>query len=117
MDASLTETEPVEVIRFRDSPVQLRALRAGDRTLIEDLVRHTEPHDLRMRFSGAFRQLPAKLLDHLMHIDTEHRITLVASASNRGRPEMLAVTRAHMTRDDSAEFAVLVRSDLKGLGL
>lgn len=117
MDASPAETEPVEVIRFLDSSVQLRPLRAADRELIEELVLRTEPHDLRMRFCGAFRRLPPEVLDHLMRIDTEHRVTLVASAVSRGRPEVLAVTRAHRTAPDSAEFALLVRSDLKGLGL
>ena len=118
VDSDCHSTEHAEVIRFREQPVCLRALRAGDRALIEDLVGRTEPYDLQMRFFAGFRRLPATLLDHLMRIDPERRVTLVASSTrSNGRGEILAVARAHLSAERGAEIALLVRSDLKGMGL
>jgi acetyltransferase len=86
--------------------------------LLKELIAQTELDDLQMRFFGGFRELPPQLLDHLMRIDPEQRITLVAgSNASCGKPEILAVGRAHALAQTSAELALLVRSDLKGLGL
>jgi acetyltransferase len=53
-----------------------------------------------------------------MFIDPQQRIALVASSTaNCGKPEILAVARAHALTDGSAELALLVRSDLKGMGM
>lgn len=111
--------ESTKLIRFRGRRVSLRALQARDRPLLEDLVRRTESHDLRMRFFGGGHPLPPALFAHLTLIDPEHRITLVASgASGRGgEPEILAIACAHVLTQDSAEVALLVRSDLKGMGM
>jgi len=107
-----------ELVSFRGQPIVLRPLRAEDRVLVEDLARRTEFDDLRMRFFSGFRSLPPRLLDELMRIDPAGRITLVASASAcGGQPEILAVARAHASAEGSAELALLVRSDLKGMGL
>jgi acetyltransferase len=107
-----------EVFSFQGRQVCLRPLEAEDRPLIEDLVTRTEPDDLRMRFFSGFHTLPPDLLDQLMLIDPQRRITLVASsAASSGKPEILAVARAHALTERSAELALLVRSDLKGLGM
>jgi acetyltransferase len=110
--------EPVEVVRFLNRAICLRPLRAEDRGWLEDLTRRTEQHDLQMRFLSGFRRIPPALLDELMRIDPEQRITLVASdCANESRPEILGVARAHTAAAGSAEIALLVRSDLKGNGL
>ena len=107
-----------EAISFLDQPIRLRALRATDRALLEDLVHRTDSHDLQMRFFSAFRRLPPHLLDELMRLDPERRIALIASrATSGGQAEILAVSRAYAVAEGSAELALLVRSDLKGLGL
>jgi acetyltransferase len=105
-------------ISFGGRQACLRELQPHDRPLLEDLARRTEPHDLRMRFFGGFRTLPPNLLDQLMLIDPRRRITLVASSTaSNGKAEILAVARAHALSEGGAELALLVRSDLKGLGL
>jgi acetyltransferase len=110
--------ENEEMVTFLGQPVRLRPLRAEDRALLEHLCRRTESHDLQMRFFSGFRSLPPSLLDELMRIDPDSRITLVAiGTANSGQPEILAVTRAHASADGTAELALLVRSDLKGMGL
>jgi len=107
-----------EVVIFLDQPIRLRPLRAEDRALLEDLAHRTDSHDLQMRFFRGFRTLPPALLDKLIRIDPDRRITLVASrAANGGQPEILAVARAYASAEASAELALLVRSDLKGKGL
>ncbi len=107
-----------EVVSFRGRPVCLRPLQAQDRPLLEDLVRRTDLHDLRMRFFGGFRSLPPNLFDHLMFIDPKQRIAVVAqSPASSGNPEILAVARAHAMTESCAELALLVRSDLKGRGM
>jgi acetyltransferase len=110
--------ESAEVVTLGDRQICLRQLRAEDRPLLETLVAKTEPHDLRMRFFGGFHTLPPSLLDQLTRIDREQRISLVASyTTRRGNEEILAVGRAHALAETSAELALLVRSDLKGIGL
>ena len=110
--------EPEETVPFLDRVICLRPLRAEDRASLEELARRTEPHDLQMRFLGGFRSLPPALLDELMRIEPERRITLIASGCTReARREILAVARAHAAAGGTAEIALLVRSDLKGKGL
>ena len=107
-----------EIISFHGRRVCLRPLEAQDRPLLEDLVRRTDLADLRMRFFSGFQTLPPDVLDHLMLIDPQRRITLVASGTaSGGKPEILAVARAHLLTEGSAELALLVRSDLKGMGM
>jgi len=125
MDRSSTDlirrdlvSENAEIVSFLDQPIHLRPLRAEDRAMLQDLVRRTDPHDLQMRFLGAFHSLPPTLLDALMRIDPDRQITLIAiRAASSAEPEILAVSRAHVSSEGSAELALLVRSDLKGMGL
>ena len=110
--------ERPEIINLSGRRVWLRPLEVGDRPLFEDLVQRTQAHDLRMRFFGGIRTLPPYVLDQLMLIDPKRRITLVAGSTARcGKPEMLAVASAYTLTESSAELALLVRSDLKGMGM
>jgi acetyltransferase len=102
--------------RLGDRLVGVRALQAADRPLIEHLLRATELHDLQMRFFSAFHSLPPEMLDQLMQIDAQ-RTVLVAAGEGSGAAEILGVARAHRLGGDAAELAMLVRSDLKGIGL
>lgn len=110
--------EKDEIISLRGRRVCLRPLAAQDRPLLEELARRTESHDLRMRFFGGSGSPPPAVFDQLMLIDPQRCIVLVASSiASRGKPEILAVARAHILTEDSAELALLVRSDLKGMGM
>jgi len=73
-----------------------------------------------MRFFAALRRVPPELIDHLMRTDPTQRLTVAAvleDSCGEADAEILAVARAHRTTRDSAEAALLVRSDLKGQGL
>ena len=105
---------------FRGQPLRLRQLRASDRPHIEALLTHVTAADLRMRFFGQFHRVPPALLDQLTRVDPAQRLTVAAVRyGGRGEEsaEILGVARAHRTAEESAEVALLVRSDLKGEGL
>ena len=115
---NIAARESAELIDFRGRPVCLRRLHAGDRPLIEEFLARIDSEDLRMRFFGGFRAVPPSLLDHLLRVDDLERLALVVIGTDGcGRREVLAVGRAHTCADTTAELALLVRSNLKGLGL
>jgi acetyltransferase len=116
--ASIAASDGAEMIEFRDRSVYLRRLHAEDRPLIEEFLARIDSEDLRMRFLGGFRAVPPALLDHLLRVDDLTRLALVVIGTDGGgRREVLAVGRAHTSADTTAELALLVRSNLKGLGL
>src|SRR5262249_39817057 len=71
------------------------------------------------RFFTAVRELPAVDLAHFTQIDYDREMAFIAVVpAVTGAEEILGVARAHADPDNvTAEFAVLVRSDLKGQGL
>ena len=72
--------------------------------------------DLRLRFFAAMREMSAALINKLVHYDTAHAMASIAIDEATGR--MLGVVRLHDDPDgEQAEFAILVRSHLKGHGL
>jgi acetyltransferase len=109
-----------ECIRFRGRTVRLRELQANDRSRIETLLGQVAATDIQMRFFSALRRVPAELLDQLMRVDPTQRVTVAAVLESDGGTDdaqILGVARAHRTVGDTAEVALLVRSDLKGQGL
>ena len=110
--------ESVEMIDFCGRPVYLRRLHAEDRPLIEEFLARIDSEDLRMRFFSGFPAVSPSLLDHLLRVDDPERLALVVIGTDScGRGEVLAVGRTHTSADATAELALLVRSNLKGLGL
>ena len=110
--------ESGEMIDFRGRPVCLRRLHAEDRPLIEEFLARIDSEDLRMRFFSGFPAVSPSLLDHLLRVDDPERLALVVIGTDGcGRGEVLAVGRTHTSADATAELALLVRSNLKGLGL
>ena len=72
--------------------------------------------DLRLRFFAPMREVRPELIDKLIHYDRAHAMAFIAIEEPSGR--MLGVVRLHddhMAR--TAQFAILVRSHLKGHGL
>ena len=94
----------------------IRPLHAADAALYPDFLKEVTAEDLRLRFFAAMREMAPELIDKLVHYDPTRAMAFIAIEDNSGR--MLGVVRVH---DDpasqSAEFAILVRSRLKGQGL
>jgi acetyltransferase len=108
-----------ESVDFGGRRILLRPLRPEDLPQHREFLRHVTPEDMHTRFLGAVRELPDSELAYLTQIDYERAMAFIAEAANGpGGRETLGVARAHADPDNvTAEFAVLVRSDLKGRGL
>ena len=98
----------------------LRPIRPDDEPALAAMVEQCTPHDLRLRFMGAIRVLPHQTAARFSQIDYDREMALVAVGTNvsNGRGPIFGVVRLVADpENEEAEFAVLVRSDMKGNGL
>jgi acetyltransferase len=92
----------------------LRPVRPEDAAAFERFFARLTPEDVRHRFFSPLRALPHKLLARLTQIDYDRDMALVLFDGE----EIVGVARLSGDPDGlKAEFAVLVRSDLKGRGI
>lgn len=101
-------------------PVLLRPLKVADGALYPDFLAEVTADDLRLRFFAAMREVAPEMIDKLIHYDPDRAMAFIAIDEKTGK--MLGVVRLHDDtgangKSDSAEFAILVRSRLKGHGL
>lgn len=95
----------------------MRPIKPEDVTLIDDLLAHTDPEDLRMRFLSPLRQLPRQLAARLTQIDYDREMAFVVFTDASMR-EIAAVGRLSEDPDrERSEYAILVRTDHQGIGL
>lgn len=95
----------------------LRPIRPEDAPLIDDLLAHTDPEDLRMRFLSPLRRLPRQLAARLTQIDYDREMAFVLFSDDT-QEHAAAVGRLSEDPDRiRAEYAILVRTDHQGLGL
>jgi acetyltransferase len=108
-----------EWIEFDGRRVLLRPIRPEDEPRHLEFLGRISPEDLEFRFFHAKRGFEHPELARYTQIDYEREMAFIASAADAaGRPETLGVVRAIADPDSmQAEFAILVRSDLKGRGL
>ncbi|HRO58418.1 MAG TPA: GNAT family N-acetyltransferase, partial [Burkholderiaceae bacterium] len=99
--------------------VLLRPIRPEDEPAHHALIARMTPEDLRMRFFNPVKQLQHAQMARLTQVDYDREMAFIATAPDEsGQPETLGVVRAAVDPDNqTAEFAILVRSDLKGQGL
>jgi acetyltransferase len=96
--------------------VNLRPIRPDDGPGLVRYFEHLTPEDVRFRFFGPMRALSTEQVRRFTHVDQEHEIAQVAT--DPASDEFLAVGRLAFRQDPHrAEFAISVRSDLKGRGL
>jgi acetyltransferase len=112
---------PVELereIRTRQGErLFMRPIRPEDEAAIIRMVEESSPEDRQLRFLGALTTLNHELAARLTQIDYDREMALVALKSEHEN-EVLAVAR--MVSDpnfSSAEFALMVKTSLKGRGL
>ena len=97
-------------------PVRMRPIRPEDEPLYDEFFRHLTREDHRLRFFSAGADLSRKFLARLTQIDYAREMAFVALAKDTGL--LLGVSRFMADPDYTrGEYAVLVRSDLKGRGL
>jgi len=99
--------------------VLLRPIRPEDEPAHFAFFKHLSPEDLRFRFFGVVRELDHAEMAKLTQIDYEREMAFIATVPDAsGCPETLGVVRTATRPDNaSAEFAIIVRSGLKGQGL
>jgi acetyltransferase len=100
--------------------IALRPIRPEDERLVVAMVRSSKPEDLRLRFFGAIKELPHELAARFSQIDYDREMAFIAlDASTRGPvEELLGIARLVADpNNEAAEFAVMVRSDVKRQGL
>ena len=107
-----------EAVALRDGRrVQLRPIRPEDEPAHADFFARLSPEDVRFRFFNLVREIPHSQMARYTQIDYDREMAFVATGPER-EPETLGVARAICGSDgETAEFAIQVRSDLKGLGL
>jgi acetyltransferase len=94
----------------------IRPIRPEDERLYDAFWERLTPEDVRLRLFAPIRRLSHKFLARLTQIDYAREMAFVAVVEVTG--ELLGVSRLIADPDYTrAEFAVLVRSDLKGRGL
>ena len=96
--------------------VTVRPLRPEDAALYPDFFADVTSEDRRLRFFGPIAHVSDDMIERFTHYDPKTAMAFIALDADNGK--MLGVVRLH---DDPAggggEFAVLVRSSLKGHGL
>ena len=94
----------------------VRPVRPEDEHLYPEFFSHVSQEDIRLRFFSAMKELTHPFIARLTQLDYARAMAFIAIEETTGK--MLGVVRLHTEADfSSAEFAVLVRSDLKGVGL
>jgi acetyltransferase len=93
-----------------------RPIRPEDEPLIHEFLRHVTSQDLRLRFFAAMKEFTHEFIARLTQLDYARAMAFVAFDEAAG--EMLGVVRIHSDSIyESGEYAILLRSDLKGRGL
>ncbi|MGB8597966.1 MAG: GNAT family N-acetyltransferase, partial [Burkholderiales bacterium] len=111
--------ELVETIDWRDRRLTLRPIRPEDEAQHLEFLTRLDPEDIRMRVFYSRRSIERGELARLTQIDYEREMAILAVAPGpKGAEETLGVARAVADPNNiEAEFAIIVRSDLKGTGL
>lgn len=97
--------------------VMLRPIRPEDEPSHHDFLSRCSPEDMRLRFFHLVRSLPHSEMARLTQIDYDREMAFIATAMKEdgSGPETLGVVRTVADlSNDKAEYAILVRSDLKG---
>lgn len=108
----LIETVPWE----NGGTLTLRPIRPEDEARHLSFFHKLDPEDVRMRMFSARRSLEHSELARLTQIDYEREMAFVATVTNAdGSEETIGSVRGISDpNNDEAEFAVIIRSDMKG---
>ena len=96
--------------------VFVRPIRPEDEPLIHELLRHVTLQDTRLRFFAPMKEFSHEFIARLTQLDYARAMAFVAL--DETSDEMVGVVRIHSDSIyENGEFAILLRSDLKGRGL
>ena len=108
-----------QALEWQGRRLLIRPIRPEDETTLADLIASLDPADARMRFFGTMRKLPRSQLARFTQIDYDREMALVAiERDGDGIERSLGEVRVVADPDNAvADFAIVVRSDMKGKGL
>lgn len=112
--------ELVETVDWRGQPLTLRPIRPEDEAQHRAFLERMAPEDIRLRVFHVRHSIGHAELARLTQIDYAREMAFVATRAlpGGGGEETLGAVRVTVDPDnDTAEFGVLVRSDLQGGGL
>jgi acetyltransferase len=96
--------------------VIVRPVRPDDEPLFHKFFQKVSHEDLRLRFFAPVKEFGHAFIARLTQIDYARAMAFIALDETTG--EMLGAVRLHADANyETAEYAVLIRSDLKGRGL
>jgi acetyltransferase len=96
--------------------VFVRPIRPEDEPLIHELLRHVSSDDLRLRFFDRIKEFSHEFIARLTQLDYARAMAFVAF--DEVTKDVLGVVRIHSDSVyQTGEYAILLRSDLKGRGL
>lgn len=96
--------------------VLARPIRPEDEPSIHEFLKHVTSNDLRLRFFAPMKEFSHAFIARLTQLDYARAMAFVAFDENTS--EMLGVVRLHSDSIyQTGEYAILLRSDLKGRGL
>ncbi len=97
-------------------PVLLRPIRPEDEPAHHEFISKLTPEDIRFRFFGLVKELPHSEMARLTQLDYDRQMAFIATAprlEGEGRETLGVVRTATDPSNERAEFAIVVRSDLK----
>jgi acetyltransferase len=96
--------------------VFVRPIRPEDEPAIHELLRHVTSEDLRLRFFALMKEFSHEFIARLTQLDYARAMAFVAFDETTKEP--VGVVRIHSDSVyESGEYAILLRSDMKGRGL
>jgi acetyltransferase len=104
-------------VELRDgTKILVRPVRPEDERLYPPFLAAVTPQDLRLRFFAPVKEFGHTFIARFTQIDYARAMAFIAIEESSGN--MLGVVRLHADANyERGEYAVLVRSDLKGRGL
>jgi acetyltransferase len=94
----------------------VRPIRPEDEPSIHELLRHVTSQDLRLRFFAPVKEFSHEFIARLTQLDYARAMALVAF--DEAGKELVGVVRFHSDSIyENGEYAILLRSELKGRGL
>ncbi|MGK3115146.1 bifunctional acetate--CoA ligase family protein/GNAT family N-acetyltransferase [Candidatus Pantoea formicae] len=108
-----------EQVQLKDGQYCLfRPILPEDEPQLRAFIAQVTKEDLYYRYFSEINEFTHEDLTNMTQIDYDREMAIVAVRQHNGNDEIIGVTRAISDADNiDAEFSVLVRSDLKGLGM
>lgn len=112
-------SELEEDIDLKGIPVHIRPIRPEDEAQHLEFLEHLEPEDIYFRFFGMIRRFEHSQLARLTQIDFDREMVFIAVRdASSDKPQTVGEVRVAIHPDKLvAEFAIIIRSSIKGRGL